>query len=191
MINLLKNEIKQKAFRKRREIIFTRVLFFLTICIGIVALVSYFLLNVWENKDRRILTKIVGDREEARRASKKIDDLKSLLSYLEEEWKIYKNFSSRKLIWHEKLSQLQEIIPEEMWIKEFSFDILQRKLSLKGALINLTDKNLTYFLGKFVNSIKTTAFFEGFKKVILSKVRRRQKKNFEIMDFDLDFILTD
>ena len=191
MINLLSNEVKQKVLRRRREILFTRILFFLIICVGILALVSYFLLNMWENRSRKILTKIVGDREEARRAAKRIDDLKFSLNHLEKEWKIYKNFSSRKIIWHEKLSQLQKIIPEEMWIREFSFDILQGRLSLKGALINLTNKNLTYFLGEFVNNIKNTAFFKGFRKVMLSKVRRRQEENFEIMNFELDFILTD
>jgi len=191
MINLLSNEVKQKVLRRRREILFTRILFFLIICVGILALVSYFLLNMWENRSRKILTKIVGDREEARRAAKRIDDLKFSLNHLEKEWKIYKNFSSRKIIWHEKLSQLQKIIPEEMWIREFSFDILQGRLSLKGSLINLTNKNLTYFLGEFVNNIKNTAFFKGFRKVMLSKVRRRQEENFEIMNFELDFILTD
>ena len=189
MINLLRSKIKQKVLRKRREILFTRILFFSIICVGVVTLLSYFLLNIWEDKGRKILTKIVGDREEARRAAKRIDNLKFLLNHLEKEWEVYKNFSSREVIWHEKLSQLQKIIPEEMWIKEFSFDILQGKLSLKGALINLTNKNLTYFLGEFVNNIKNTAFFKGFKKVILSKVRRHQEKNFEIMDFDLDFVL--
>ena len=191
MINLLSNEVKQKVLRRRREILFTRILFFLIICVGILALVSYFLLNMWENRSRKILTKIVGDREEARRAAKRIDDLKFSLNHLEKEWKIYKNFSSRKIIWHEKLSQLQKIIPEEMWIREFSFEILQGRLSLKGSLINLTNKNLTYFLGEFVNNIKNTAFFKGFRKVMLSKVRRRQEENFEIMNFELDFILTD
>ncbi len=191
MINLLSNEVKQKVLRRRREILFTRILFFLIICVGILALVSYFLLNMWENRSRKILTKIVGDREEARRAAKRIDDLKFSLNHLEKEWKIYKNFSSREVIWHEKLSQLQKIIPEEMWIREFSFDILQGRLSLKGSLINLTNKNLTYFLGEFVNNIKNTAFFKGFRKVMLSKVRRRQEENFEIMNFELDFILTD
>ncbi len=191
MINLLSSEIKQKVLKKRKEILLTRILFFLIVCVGIVALVSYLLLNVWEDKGRKILTKIVGDREEARRAAKRIDDLKSSLSHLEEEWKIYKNFSSRRVIWHEKLSQLQKIIPEEMWIREFSFNIAREEVSLKGSLINLTNKNLTYFLGEFVNNIKNTAFFKGFKKVILSKVRRRNKENFEIMDFNLDFILRD
>lgn len=189
MINLLRSEIKQKVLRKRREILFTRILFFSIVCVGIVSFLSYFLLNIWEDKGRKILTKIVGDREEARRAAKRIDDLKSLLNHLEEEWKIYKTLSLRKVSWCEKLSQLQRIIPEEMWIREFSFDILQGRLSLKGALINLTNKNLTYFLGEFVNNIKNTAFFKGFRRVMLSKVRRRQERDFEIMDFDLDFVL--
>lgn len=189
MINLVTQEFKQKTKKIRQEILFMQILVISLILAGLFSLGSYFLLNMWEARNKKILTKIVGDREEATKASHKIDSLNLLLGNLQERYKLYTQLSSRKILWYKKLIELQEVLPDEMWIRDFYFDISQGKLSLQASLINLTNKNLTSFLGKFVNDLKFTPFFKGFKEVLLSRVRRRTQEEFEIMDFNLDLIL--
>ena len=98
-------------------------------------------------------------------------------------------YKRQKILWYKKLTELQEALPDEMWIRNLYFDISQGKLSLQASLINLTNKNLTSFLGKFVNDLKFTSFFKGFREVLLSRVRRRTHDEFEIMDFNLDLVL--
>jgi len=189
MVNLLTREVREKVIKKKREFLLTQILVFFLLFWGLFSSASYFLLNFWEAKNKKILTKIVGDREEATKASHKIDSLNLLLKSLQERYKLYTQLSSCKILWYKKLTELQEALPDEMWIRNLYFDISQGKLSLQASLINLTNKNLTSFLGKFVNDLKFTSFFKGFREVLLSRVRRRTHDEFEIMDFNLDLVL--
>ena len=188
-INLLLEEFKIEVLRQQRELLITRWLVLLIVSFALVLTIITTGLEIVRKRNEAYLTRLVGSEKEAKEAVRKIDKLNNELAIFQKRKDIYKLLSSRKVVWYEKLTQLQRILPQEIWIRELSLqrgrDLRELFLSLKMSLINLTNKNLTAFLGEFINRIKTTDFFSGFKEIVLSNVKHITRKGWEMMEFNL------
>ncbi len=188
-INLLLEEFKIEVLKQQRELLITRWLVLLIVSFALVLMIITTGLEIVRKKNEAYLTRLVGSEKEAKEAVRRIDKLNNELAIFQKRKDIYKLLSSRKVIWHEKLTQLQRILPQEIWIRELSLqrgrDPRKLFLSLRMSLINLTNKNLTAFLGEFINKIKTTDFFTGFKEIVLSNVKHITRKGWEMMEFNL------
>ena len=188
-INLLLEEFKIEVLKQQRELLITRWLVLLIVSFALVLTIITTGLEIVREKNEAYLTRLVGSEKEAKEAVRRIDKLNNELAIFQKRKDIYKLLSSRKVIWHEKLTQLQRILPQEIWIRELSLqrgrDPRKLFLSLRMSLINLTNKNLTAFLGEFINKIKTTDFFTGFKEIVLSNVKHITRKGWEMMEFNL------
>ena len=188
-INLLLEEFKIEVLKQQRELLITRWLVLLIVSFALVLTIITTGLEIVREKNEAYLTRLVGSEKEAKEAVRKIDKLNNELAIFQKRKDIYKLLSLRKVVWYEKLTQLQRILPQEIWIRELSLqrgrDLRELFLSLKMSLINLTNKNLTAFLGEFINRIKTTDFFTGFKEIVLSNVKHITRKGWEMMEFNL------
>lgn len=109
---------------------------------------------------------------------------------------LLKGCLKRGVVWSDKLMQLRGLIPDRVWLTQFSFqkesdkDSGAGKLSLKGGLLPEENKNPLETLSQFVNNLKSdAAFFSDFSNLVLVDSRTELKDQDEIMTFAIEMPL--
>ena len=136
------------------------------------------------------LYRITDEYQQAEGLAKKIKALNKEQDKSTGELNFLNGYLKREVIWSEKLGQLRDIIPQEIWLKELSSEKISNKdsgfgnLYLKGALIPLDKAEPLGTLSRFINKLKEdNAFFIDFDNLILTDFRTETQGNIEIMTF--------
>lgn len=125
--------------------------------------------------------------------TKKTEALKQEQNRLIGEINILNSYLKRDILWSEKLIQLRNLIPREVWLKQLSFEkksvgsTYLSSLFLKGSLMPQDKSSPVGTLSMFVNKLKEDeAFFADFENLTLSDFRMETYKNIETMAFFIE-----
>jgi len=139
------------------------------------------------------LREAIKQYEEVEAMAGKVKISKEELDKLNGELNLFDGYLKREIIWSEKLSQLCNLIPQEIWLTQLSFEKKGMgvsdlySLSLKGSLIPQEKTSPIGTLSKFINQLKEDEAFSGdFQNLILSDSRTETKHNVEIMTFTIE-----
>jgi Tfp pilus assembly protein PilN len=157
------------------------------LCALLVSAHSFYLKSSFKN--------ISSEYKEAEKLKKEIGLLHQQGEALQEDIALLRAFLKRDVIWSAKLEQLQRIIPEEVWLRNLSFEKKQGEdgvasLTLSGALVPSQNMNAIATLSDFINRLKENKeFSESFGKPTLSDVRSEPRENTEVMNFLIEMPL--
>lgn len=148
------------------------------------------LVTIYQKKGLR---EAIKQYEEVEAMAKKVKISKEELDKLNGELNLFDGYLKRGIVWSEKLSQLRNLIPQEIWLTQLSFEKKGTgvsdlySLSLKGSLIPQEKASPIGTLSKFINQLKEDEAFSGdFQNLILSDSRTETKHNIEIMTFTIE-----
>lgn len=148
------------------------------------------LVTVYQKKGLR---EAIKQYEEAEALAKKVKTLKEELDKLNGELNLFADYLKREIAWSEKLSELRNLVPQEIWLTQLSFEkkeagtVSLSSLFLKGSLIPQEKTSPIGTLSKFINQLKEAQEFSGdFQNLILSDSRTETKHNVEIMTFTIE-----
>ena len=174
-------------FHKASVILFSLGIVFLLVGIYLIIETAY---------RKQSLIRLIEEYTAKQELKKKIEVLKLELDKSEGESNILKNYLQRSITWSKKLSQLRDLIPGEVWLKQLSFEKKSmggsyfNNLSLKGSLIPKDRNSPIGTLSMFVNKLKQDAmFFIDFENLVLSDFRKETYKNAEVMTFSIEMPL--
>jgi Tfp pilus assembly protein PilN len=144
-------------------------------------------------RKNKILSKIMTRVKESDLLAENIEDLKRREESLKEELDNIEVYLDRGLIWSNKLIQISNIIPEEVWLTRISFKREKDKkenLNIQGALVPLADTPAINVLSAFMNKLKEDEeFFSDFEDLLIREIRTSTKKSIDIMEFELQLVL--
>lgn len=142
---------------------------------------------------RKSLNRIIEEYKNTQELNKKLVSIKLELNNLEEEINFLKVYLKRDINWSEKLIQLRDIIPEEVWLNQLSFEkkfagtTEIKNLIVKGKLIAPEKASPISALSVFVNKLKQDPlFFTDFENLILVDFHTESYKNIEVMSFFIE-----
>jgi len=191
-VNLLPPEIS-----KSKEIAFPALniqrapvfLFSLVIVFFLIS-ISLRLMTMYQKKG---LYDVTRQYQQAEELAKKNRILKQEQDKLIKECNLLEGYLKRNVVWSEKLSQLRNLIPKEVWLMYLSFekkgieDSALYSLYLRGGLISQDKTSPLGILSKFINQLKEDkAFFRDFDNPILTDLRTETRQNLEIMTFAVE-----
>ncbi|MCM8801647.1 MAG: hypothetical protein NC912_06615 [Candidatus Omnitrophica bacterium] len=161
--------------------------------LGIIFLVVGISLRISTLFQRKSLNRIIEEYKNTQELNKKLVSIKLELNNLEEEINFLNNYLKRDINWSEKLSQLRDIIPEEVWLTYLSFEKKSlgtasfKTLLLKGKLIIQEKVSPVSALSIFVNKLKQDpSFFANFENLTLVDFHTETYKNIEVMSFFIE-----
>ena len=136
---------------------------------------------------------IVAEYQRAEGLSRKMHAIKQEQEKLSAELSSLKGHMKRDILWSEKLKQLSQIIPADVWLNSISFkrnpgkDSLKRVLSIKGSLRPLDKGSFIVVLSKFINVLKEDkVFLEDFESPVLTDSRTELQDGVEVMSFAIE-----
>lgn len=142
---------------------------------------------------KKSLSHIISQYQQAEILVRKINVLKLEQNRLTQQLKLFNGYLKRDVLWSEKLSQLRNLIPQEVWLTELSFkkqpvkDSGSGNLYLKGGLILQEKTSSIGTLTNFINRLKEDQdFFADFDNLILADSQTETRKNIEIMTFIIE-----
>jgi len=195
-INLLRSSLSKEKFS------FSSIEFNLQLLPVVLFLLSgiFFLfslgLNIHIFLQKKGLENIIAQQKKINEIVENTKLEKAKQQMLRDDIALLKGYLKRNVVWSDKLSQLRGIIPERVWLTQFSFqekrdlDSGIGKLSLKGALFPDENNNPLETLSQFVNTLKSNAaFFSDFSNLVLVDSRTELKGSDEIMTFAIDMPL--
>lgn len=110
-------------------------------------------------------------------------ELSSFLALLEKDFK-------RQIVWSKKLSSLANLVPIEIWLKEFNFSVKDKSswtIEVSAAVGYLkTDEEMLDKIDAFIERLKADVdFFEHFQRIVLVEINKTGGEKGNIMDFKL------
>lgn len=191
-INLLPSEETREKKKKGPAFSVRTVLWLLLAANSIVILASLGIMAfAWQRS--KSLTSIDSEYQQASIANKKIQILQQEQSKAQQEFNSLKRLAQRDILWYEELSRLPQIMPEEVWLTNFSFkkkstkDPSRKILYLEGGLRPPKETSHIVILSKFINQLKEDPVFSAdFDNPVLTDSKTENQDNAEIMSFSLE-----
>lgn len=124
-------------------------------------------------------------------SSKTIDELNQIKTALLDKKNILATCTTNRIIWHEKLQRLVEILPKETWVTELTIgDSLgtlgQRQLILKGSTYTQEPAKEIEITNNFSKSLKDDSeFMDGFSRLTLGTITKTAIEGHQIVNFDI------
>lgn len=157
----------------------------LVMILGIVALMVYEKINIdaLKSQNQSYATQNVQLTQELQKieaSAGQLEQLKKENEKLQEKLKILTNLSKNRLKELKALDNLQNFIPEGVWLESLEYDGDQ--VLFKGFATNDRDLNT------FVESLERSTYF---KDIILSKAIEQQKDSGAVKEFEINSALGD
>jgi hypothetical protein len=193
-VNLLKAEIGGISTSFVSKLPFGRLQKILLMLTGVSLLIGL-LISVHTFYLKSSLKNISSEYREAEKMKKEIGVLHRQKDLLEKNIVQLSALLNRDVLWSSKLEQLRQIIPQEVWLRELSFEKRRGEgkvptLLLTGALVPGPDMNAIATLSHFINRLKENKEFSGdFGNPALSDVRSETREKTEIMNFSIEMPL--
>jgi Tfp pilus assembly protein PilN len=195
-INLLPDQLKKKiAYSLIRDLKKIFLYFFiLWVCLAVVSVSFVLKINGLKKKINKIegewnaTVPLIKERDEL---AKRKQDLDKFLVFIKQNLR-------KGISWSEKLVKLSDIVPEEIWLNEFSLKKQKQKTSESSSLVILgsisylaTDEEMLGKINDFIEAIKKDkAFFKDFENLSIPDIQKAKGKDVErTMNFKLDLSL--
>lgn len=117
----------------------------------------------------------------------KIDALIKRKKELNERISSYEKIFERKILWTKKLSLINQLIPEQVWLTEISTEIKpMRILLIKGSATSLIESEIISAISQLAGQLKENPVFQkDFSEIKLGPLLSQKKGNFTVMNFSL------
>ncbi|MCH2535579.1 MAG: PilN domain-containing protein [Bdellovibrionales bacterium] len=157
----------------------------LVMLLGAVALMVYEKINIdalesQQKMYRTQSTQLTQELQKIEASAGQLEELKKENEKLQEKLKILTNLSKNRLKELKALDNLQNFIPEGVWLESLDYD--GDKVLFKGFATNDRDLNA------FVESLEGSTYFID---VILSKAIEQQKDSGAVKEFEINSALGD
>lgn len=124
-------------------------------------------------------------------SGKTIDELNQIKTALLDKKNILNTCTTNRIIWHEKLQRLVQIMPKETWITELSTGdsigtLGQRQLILKGSTYTTEPAKEIEITNNFSKNLKDdSGFMNGFSRLTLGTINKATVEGHQIVNFDI------
>lgn len=142
------------------------------------------------------MPQILSQYQQAQDLATKIRNIKAKENELNSEIEFLTRYLARDILWSETLAVLRNLIPEQVWLTQFSFEKQDTpnappaKLYMRGALIALGKEKPLEVLSMFVNKLKTdNELSKNFNSPVLTDSHNEMYNGKEIMVFSIELPL--
>lgn len=106
---------------------------------------------------------------------------------LSEKLSFYQRTFENNLIWSEKFSSINEVIPDQIWlISVYTETKPNRILVIKGSATSLVESEIIDSISQFAERLKKeSSFYKDFSEIKLGPLLSEKKGNLNIMNFSL------
>ena len=149
----------------------------------------YFGIQLKVNQDKlKTLEEKAEDYIMLQKAKKTITEEMDALS---KEFFVITGFSQQNFSWYDKLVQLANLLPEEVWFNRIDINAKgnTETLSIQGYLytLDIKERPISVF-NRFVKAIKANQSFYGdFSSFSVGTLKTVKKDNKELLSFNIDF----
>lgn len=185
-INLLPEELKIKARKKKAIIAVEPKYFFYLIPLFILGLlmcshICLFAVYIFKTNQLGVLNKKYSSLEPQRKV---LDAFNKEYAIMSEDALAVMKFADQRIIWSAKLNKLSLHLPSGIWFS----DLLLTgggDFTLRGSVISLQKEEVN-LLKQFIDSLKSdTVFFKDFNKIELASVQRETVGGYDMFNFIL------
>ncbi len=184
-INLLKGQIKAK------RLVYQKVAYgvgSLVLALAILFTASTFMRRDYRDKNLR-LRRLKGSLETFSAYQPQIDELQKKKELLCRRINMLGDLAANRALWLKALSQLQKMLPDELWVTDFSgttaFNAVEKdfesKLDLQGKAASYEGVNV------FVSRLKSSTLFAEVKPLSSSFIKEelKDKERVEVVKFSV------
>lgn len=193
-VNLLPSDAS-----KKKEMVSPTILGKAMLFVGILTLLFFvggIALSVVNFLRAKSMPQILSQYQQAQDLATKIRTLKNNENELNGEIEFLNRSMTRDILWSDALARLRDLIPEQVWLTQLSFEKLQiqnappAKLYLRGGLIALGKESPLEILSIFVNKLKTDdELSKAFSNPVLTDSHNEMYNGKEIMVFSIELPL--
>ncbi len=181
-INLLPEDLKQKAKSKSSSFelkyllllipLFFAVIILLHLYLGVTALVKAGQVSV-----------LTGKLKQLQPQMQELDNFNKGSAAQSSDDQIVQQFLSQRIYWSLKLNKLSEYVPDGIWFNNLS--IGSKEFLLAASVVSLQKEEMS-LINKFISNLNADKdFMKDFSSLELSSVQKRAKGSYEIIDFVL------
>lgn len=142
-------------------------------------------------------TQITNQYSKAAKARDEVSGLNKEKEKLNRQVYFLEGYLKREIIWSQKLEQMRNLIPPEVWLKKFSYEAKPAQdkyggpyLYLSGGLTPTKQTSAIGILSNFINQLKENKdFSRDFENPILSDVKTEVSNNVGVMSFVIEMPL--
>ncbi|MFH1076763.1 MAG: hypothetical protein V1753_08010 [Pseudomonadota bacterium] len=142
------------------------------------------------------MPQILSQYQQAQDLATKIRNIKTRENELHSEIEFLNRYLARDILWSDTLAVLRDLIPEQVWLTQLSFERADiqnaplAKLYLRGGLIALGKEKPLELLSMFVNKLKTdNELSKNFNSPVLTDSHNEMYNGKEIMVFSVELPL--
>ncbi|MBM3254747.1 MAG: PilN domain-containing protein [Candidatus Omnitrophica bacterium] len=182
-INLLPEELKNKARKAEKEKVFNQALYFMPWILGLLLFTHLCLACVFIFKSYQI-NSLTGKWRSLEPERKILSEARNEYELFSQDSRIVKQLESKYILWAQKLSRLSADLPSGIW---FNGAVLSSKeCTLKGSVVSLQKEEMS-LVNKLIENLKNDAlFFKDFSSLELSSVQMRTIGGYDVVDFILN-----
>jgi Tfp pilus assembly protein PilN len=185
-INLLPEELKNKANKVKKDKALNQALYFIPALFGLLLIVHLCLAAVFLFRSYQInmLTCRWVSLEPQR---KMLAQARQEYDVLSQDSRIVQQLESQRIIWAQKLNRLSADLPLGVWFTEAVLSY--KECVLKGSVISLKKEEMSLVNKLIENLKKDTAFFKDFSLLDLGSVQMKTIGGYDVVDFVLKLSL--
>lgn len=119
--------------------------------------------------------------------SQKIETLNRNKKELNEKLSFYEEIFGNPLLWSEKFSLINVVIPEQIWLTSiYAESKPQRLLVIKGCATSLVESEIISAVSQFAERLKKeSSFYKDFSEIKLGPIFLEKRGNLNVMNFSL------
>lgn len=181
-INLLPEDLKQKAKSKSSNFELKYLLLLIPLFFGIIILLHLYLgiTALVKVGQASVLT---GKWKQLQPQMQELDNFNKGSAAQSSDDQAVQQFLSQRIYWSLKLNKLSEYVPDGIWFNNLS--IGSKEFLLAASVVSLQKEEMS-LINKFISNLNADKdFMKDFSALELSSVQKRVKGSYEITDFVL------
>jgi Tfp pilus assembly protein PilN len=185
-INLLPEELKNRAEKAEKEKILNQALYFMPWLFGLLLFAHLCLAAIFAFRSYQIST-LAGHWRSLEPQRKILAQSRQEYDILSQDSRIAQQLDIQRISWAQKLNRLSADLPSGVWLNELALS--SKECVLKGSVISLKKEEM-FLVNKLIEGLKSDAlFFKDFSSLELSSVQMRTISGYDVVDFVLKLSL--
>lgn len=179
-INLIPEELKQKAKKEAEQVETKKFLYFIPLFFAILVIAHVYLAVILLSNNSQ-LRQLNNKLQQLEPQKKALEGFRKEYTVSSSDIQAMQQLTAQRINWAEKLNRLSANLPSGIWLEEIS--VLNKEFSLKGSAVSLRKEEVT-LINRLLTNLKNDAdFFKDFNNLELSSVEVRVIGGQEVADF--------